>query len=133
MRCQYGNSIFIEALVVPVVCAPLPDQRPKFAKFHYPHLKKLFLSDFSNDTDMEIDILVGGDYYWSFISGKIIRGDDGESPVALNTRIGWVLSGPSSHPQGESYSMVTVNMSATTDDQLNTSGKLKKVLLRSKT
>ena len=40
---------------------------------------------------LNIDILVGGDYYWQFFSGKIVRGIAG--PVAMETSLGWVLSG----------------------------------------
>ena len=35
--------------------------------------------------------MVGGDYYWQFFSGKIVRGIAG--PVAMETSLGWVLSG----------------------------------------
>ena len=38
-----------------------------------------------------MDILIGSDYYWEFITGEILRGNSG--PVAINTKLGWVLSG----------------------------------------
>ena len=41
---------------------------------------------------VEVDLLIGSDYYWQPITGEIRRGEDG--PVALQTRFGWVLSGP---------------------------------------
>ena len=41
---------------------------------------------------MDIDVLIGSDYYWKLITGEIRRGDGG--PVAFHTRFGWVLSGP---------------------------------------
>ena len=34
-KCSDGSSVYIEALVVPSVCAPLPNQYPKAAKIHY--------------------------------------------------------------------------------------------------
>ena len=40
---------------------------------------------------MEVDILVGADFYWTFVTGKVIRAPQG--PTALETRLGWVLSG----------------------------------------
>ena len=39
---------------------------------------------------MNIDILIGGDFYWSFVSGNVRQGRTG--PIALETT-GWVLRG----------------------------------------
>ena len=39
-----------------------------------------------------IDILVGSDFLWCFQSGTIVRGRAHE-PVAVETTLGWVLSG----------------------------------------
>ena len=43
------------------------------------------------NSEPEVDVLIGGSYYWSFFTGKIVRG--GISPVAIVTLLGWVLSG----------------------------------------
>ena len=40
----------------------------------------------------DIDILFGSDYYWHFMKNRIIRGNANE-PVALETKLGYVLSG----------------------------------------
>ena len=45
----------------------------------------------SSDTAMEVDILIGSDYYWDFSTGVICCGDSG--PVVIHTSLGWVLSG----------------------------------------
>lgn len=37
-------------------------------------------------------MLIGSDYYWEFMTGETVQGRDG--PVAVNTTLGWVLSGP---------------------------------------
>ena len=42
--------------------------------------------------ELEIDILVGSDHYWEVVTGRIIRGASG--PAAVETKLGWVLSGP---------------------------------------
>ena len=39
---------------------------------------------------MEVDLLIGSDYYWGFTTGDVCRGDKG--PVAIHTTLGWVLS-----------------------------------------
>jgi hypothetical protein len=47
----------------------------------------------SDCSDVEVDILIGADYYWKFITGTTKRGAK-PGPVAVLTRLGWVLSGP---------------------------------------
>ncbi len=42
---------------------------------------------------MPVDMLIGADYYWQLVTGKISRGSDG--PIAIHTKLGWVLSSPS--------------------------------------
>ena len=41
---------------------------------------------------MEVYVSIGADYYWHFLTGAIKRGESG--PTALQTKVGWVLSGP---------------------------------------
>ena len=43
--------------------------------------------------EMVIDVLIGADYLWQFQKGCTIRGKFDE-PVAVETELGWVLSGP---------------------------------------
>ena len=42
-----------------------------------------------------IDVLVGSDFYWAFVTREIIKTDHG--PVAISSKLGWLLSGPSDH------------------------------------
>ena len=59
----------------------------------YDHLSQLELADHSDGTTlMEVDVLIGSDYYWEVVTGKVCRGTGG--PVAIHTVLGWVLSGP---------------------------------------
>ena len=52
----------------------------------------LRLADNSHgDEELNIDILIGADFYWHFVSGSVIRGP-GSGPIALSTRLGYVLS-----------------------------------------
>ena len=41
---------------------------------------------------MEVYVLIGADYYWHFLTGAIKRGES--DPTALQTKVGWALSGP---------------------------------------
>ena len=73
----------------------------------HPHLSGLNLADASDKVlNMPIDMLVGSDYYWQLVTGNICRGASG--PVAVHTKLGWVLSGPSSL---ENYRQCSTNLS----------------------
>lgn len=39
---------------------------------------------------MKVDILVGIDFYYSLVSGRLVR--DSEGPVAIESSLGWILS-----------------------------------------
>ena len=97
VRSPYNDlSIFITAHVIPLVCAPLKNQAIHFAASHYPHISTLPLADYPNDVeenDLDIEVLIGLDFYWVFMSGGSIRGEQG-GPIALESKLGWVLSGP---------------------------------------
>ena len=54
------------------------------------HLKNLRLADSSNTDTKSINILIGLDFYYSFVTGDIIRGEPYE-PIALNSIFGWIL------------------------------------------
>ena len=55
------------------------------------HNIKLADSNIDNK-NLAIDILVGVDFYWDMVVESLIKGKSG--PVALNTKVGYVLSGP---------------------------------------
>ena len=62
-----------------------------------------------SDESLSIDMLVGADFYWALVDEPIIRGYPSES-VALSTKLGYVLSGPT---PGFSSSSSIVNLIAT--------------------
>ena len=45
-----------------------------------------------NDRNEEIDVLIGSDFYWQIVTGEMKKGESG--PVALSSKLGWLLSGP---------------------------------------
>ena len=63
-------------------------------------LKGLKLIDSGHGGDL--DILIGCDYYWGLITGKVKVGPIGE-PVGLETQFGWVLNAPVVCSNWESY------------------------------
>ena len=79
----YKNG-FVEAISSPVTCADLTNQNCKIVSKRYSHLQGLNLADKSTDGSKTIEILVGLDYYFEFITGEVIKGKFGE-PVALKS------------------------------------------------
>ena len=83
----------IEALCFPSLCLPLTTTIDISL---YPHLLDLQLSDLNflegRQSDSSIDILIGSDCYFDILTGEIVRGESG--PVAINSELRWVVSGP---------------------------------------
>ena len=64
-------SINISALTFPVICSPFPVK----VSVTYPHLDGLELAYERSDTpDGTIDLLIGSNYYWDFVTGETKRG-----------------------------------------------------------
>ena len=78
-----------------------------------PYLRDLQLAHpVTEDDSFEINVLVGADYYWTFIQDHIIRGD---GPTAVQSRLGYLLSGPLLQPSA-AVNLVHVNFT-TVDHQ----------------
>ena len=83
--------IYVKALVSDI-CHPIEEQRIDLAQEKYSHLQKLNLADSNpNNLPIDIDVLIGTDYYWDFIRNRMVRGDGG--PVAISSSLGYILSG----------------------------------------
>ena len=71
----------------------------------YPYLSNLDLADFGqSNNNLNVDILIGADYYWSLVTGITKQGS---GPTAIETRLGWVLSGPAT---GMTLKSTSVNL-----------------------
>ena len=105
------KPLTIEALVVPEICS-IQNAHVELARNEYPHLKGIWFSDVCKEQEeLEIDVLIGSDYLWSFQTGSTRRGRPGE-PVAVETELGWVLSGPLKMQGKDSASVAQVNFVA---------------------
>ena len=90
--------------VVPMICEPLVSQPIAACAKENQHLASLDLADFSeSDQGLEVDILIGSDYYWDLVTGGVCRGSNG--PTAIHTKLGWVLSGPTRSREVDHCSM----------------------------
>ena len=81
---------------MPSICTPIANQHNLTVSRFYPHLRHLNLADPFDEKHMSIGMLVGIDYYHSFFLDEIIRGKENE-PVAINSYLGWIVSGSFKH------------------------------------
>ena len=95
-----SHDEILELLIVPHICEPLSAQPITTCSKMFPHLSSLTLADTpSSDTPLTVDMLIGSDFYLQLTTGEVIRGQAG--PVAINTKLGWVLSGPVTTDESE--------------------------------
>lgn len=87
-KSEHDDPITISALTFPVICSPLPAK----VCTSYAHLDGLELADEPCSSGSSTDLLIGSDYYWNFGTGETKRGEEG--PIAVNSKLGWLLSGP---------------------------------------
>ena len=81
------------ALVFPFICNPLASQPINHCRDHDHHLLGIELADSADIGNVvEVDMLIGSDFYWSLVAGRVRWGRSG--PMAVQTKIGWMLSGP---------------------------------------
>ena len=91
LRTKYHGDIGINALVVPTITAPLKNFMEQ-SLLDLKHLQGLELAHPVSNTDViEIQVLIGADFYWDFVGDRIIRGN---GPTAVESKLGYLLSGP---------------------------------------
>ena len=75
LKCQDQLKVFVNAYEVELICGPIANQTIEIAQQNYPHLQGLPLADYSRgDGDLEVDIMIGADYYWSIVQNHVVRG-----------------------------------------------------------
>ena len=89
--CQDGHLLSISALVVPCICDDVNVLSLRKIQDRYSHLTDLNLADVGDGLS-SIEVLIGADQYWSVVTGRVRQGSEG--PTAIETRVGWILSGP---------------------------------------
>lgn len=112
MPLQADHSLRLEAYVLPGI-SHISNQHVEVVKNDYPHLRDLWFSDVcQTKEELEIDLIIGLDYLWEFQKGRTIWGEP-EEPVAIETELGCVLSGPLKKKKSDSKRQeVTVNFVA---------------------
>ena len=88
------KSLEIDTLAVPFICTPLVGQDIETTRDEFTHLAGLQLADDAKaDTRSEVDILIGCDASAKFFTGEIQIPANQRGPTAMNTLLGWVISG----------------------------------------
>ena len=83
----------LSAYVVLLICSTINDQNTRFTPQSYELLFDRNLADSANDgEEFDLDILLGSDYYWRLVTGRLIHGSS-DSPTVMHTVVCWVLSG----------------------------------------
>ncbi|MES9974415.1 MAG: DUF1759 domain-containing protein [Candidatus Thiodiazotropha sp.] len=85
-----AETIPLDVLIVPDIAVPLKTY-PSNTKT-MSHLKGLKLAHPAmNDGYFEIMMLIGADYYWAIVQDRVVRGN---GPTAVESKLGYLLSGP---------------------------------------
>ena len=93
LRLKNSETQELPLITVPSICEPLTAQSISSCLETFKHLERLDLADHSNGQEsLQVDVLIGADYYWRLVTGRTERCEGGL--VAVETRLGWVLSGP---------------------------------------
>ena len=93
MYLRKGNhNQKIEAIVVEQICKPIYGQEKSSVLKGFSNAVIKNLADVVDEDSVEIQILIGMDYYWDIVLGGTVRGS--ENLVAIETKFGYVLSGP---------------------------------------
>ena len=103
------KAVTMEALAIPKICNPLGPVNLNFNE--HTHLRNLIFADSYPRESVEVDVLIGADFYYSFVTGNCKEGISQGSPTAVESVFGWVLTGPI-----ESTSRTTTSMFAVVEN-----------------
>ena len=104
-----GGTLKVTAPVVPFICNPLASQPINHCRDHYHHLLGIEVADSAGIGDVLVVDMP--DFNWSLVTGRVRRGRSG--PMAVQTKIGWILSGPVDRQEVNTY-----HFEQNLDDQL---------------
>ena len=84
-------KISVSVLLVPELAAPIRNSVRTHLN-QLPYLQGLPLAHpVTSDENFHISVLIGADFYWGFVQDCVVRGD---GPTAVESRLGYLLSGP---------------------------------------
>ena len=114
----FKGIVAVEAITVPKICAPLVNQNSKYYLENYENFRPLKLADYTNGkTKLDVHVLIGLDYYYAFVTGEVVRNKNG-GPTAINSKLGWILSGGHNSQNTESNCMEIHTCRVNTENKL---------------
>ena len=90
VKGRNGVKVYLEALCIPEICTALKFSPLTEIKNVFSYLNSVVVNPTTENG--EVNVLVGLDYYFSLISGKLIRGPPG-CPVAIESLLCWIICG----------------------------------------
>ena len=72
-----------------MLCLPISSPNITFLKRQFEKFHGIEFAD--EDSGKEIDLLIGSDLYWSFVTGNIVESGESGSLVAVETKLGWIF------------------------------------------
>ncbi|KAL9982837.1 hypothetical protein ACROYT_G004946 [Oculina patagonica] len=100
------GTVKMEVLTIPKICNPLGPVKLNLKD--NPHLQGLTFADSYPRNSVQVDVLIGADHYYSFVTGDCKRGETPESLVAVESHLGWILTGPLESYSEHTSSMLTI-------------------------
>ncbi len=95
LSTENGETIPIQVLIIPTIAVPQKSFLTAEIR-NLPHLNGLKLAHpMTTDDHFHISLLIGADHYWDVVEDEIVRGP---GPTAAKSRIGYLLSGPTTGP-----------------------------------
>ncbi|XP_068726558.1 uncharacterized protein [Montipora capricornis] len=87
-----SKPVSTEALTLDKICTPL--EPVEISLENYPHPQSLILADSYPRGPVNVDILIGADFYFSFMSGKCKKGETAQALTAVESTLGRIAGGP---------------------------------------
>jgi hypothetical protein len=95
LNTEDGEKIPIQVLIIPTIAVP-QKSFPTAEIRNLPYLNGLKLAHpMTTDDHFHIPLLIGADHYWDVVEDEIVRGP---GSTAARSRIGYLLSGPTTGP-----------------------------------
>ena len=113
-----NTSRFVKLVETDKICPPIHRQAlpNNLLKCHY--LQGIDLAeDYASSSDDEIHVLIGLDYYWEFVSGRVRR--EKHKPIAVESILGWMLQANSVDESLQPSNVTSLFITATEGSEIN--------------
>ena len=111
------EDILIKALCLAMLCLPILSPSITFLKGQFEKFHGIEFVDKQSEKD--IDLLIGSDLYWSFVTGNIVKSGESGGLFPVETKFGWILSGC----VGVGGKTQTVNFASSATSEVRIGGK----------